>query len=192
MSQDSSSPSRSAAGATDVIVNGETVRMVLDGIDALPADQRDEVRAIFDANGLGDVDANTWYCQKPWLAALRAIGARIDGRALTSLGRHIPKTTVWPTDVTTVPDAIASINDAYRMNHRGPALGAYTFERTDDRQGRVTSTTRYPCSLDIGIVKGVIREFSPTVTTTALAFVHEVSESCRDDGGEECTYAVRW
>ena len=192
MSHDSSSPSRSTATEDSVTVNGETIRTVLAGLDALPAGQADETRAIFDANGLGDVDADTWYAQEAWLAALRAVGTTVGPHALRELGRHLPKTAVWPADVTTVPDAIASITDAYRLHHRGPALGAYAFERIDDRQGRVTSTTPYPCPFDVGLVEGVIREFSPTVTTTAMAFVEEVGDSCRDDGGEQCTYAVRW
>ena len=192
MSRDSSSPSRTTAAATNVTVNGETIRMVLDGADALPEDQRDEVRAIFDANGLGDVDADTWYAQEAWLTALREVGTTVGRQALRSLGRHVPKTAVWPPDVTTVPDAIASINDAYRLNHRGPALGAYTFQRAADRRGRVTTTTPYPCPFDVGLGEGVIREFSPMVTTTALAFVEEVGDPCRKAGGEQCTYTVRW
>jgi hypothetical protein len=175
-----------------VTVSGETIRIVLDGLDALPADQVDETRAIFEANGFGDVDADTWYSQEAWLAALRDVAATVGSRALRSLGQHVPKTTVWPPDVTTVPDAIASINDAYEMNHRGAELGGYAFEHTDDHRGRVSSTTPYPCPFDVGIIEGVIREFSPTVTTTALAFVHEASDSCREAGGDECTYVVRW
>lgn len=192
MPHDGSSSSQSTAADDPVTVNGTTIGIVLDGLDALPDGQVAEARAIFDANGFGDVDPDTWYPQTAWLAALRDVGATVEGHALRSLGRHIPKTTVWPPDVTTVPDAIASINDAYRMNHRGPELGAYAFERTADRRGRVSTTTSYPCPFDVGIVEGVIREFSPTVTTTALAFVHEVSGTCREDGGDQCTYAVRW
>jgi hypothetical protein len=175
-----------------VTVSGETIRTVLDGLDALPPDGVDETRTIFEANGFRDVDPDKWYPRAAWLAALREVAATVGSDALRSLGQHVPKTTVWPPDVTTVPDAIASINDAYHMNHRGSELGAYTFRQTGDHRGRVTSTTPYPCPFDVGIVEGVIREFSPTVTTTALAFVHEVSDTCRADGGEQCTYAVRW
>lgn len=192
MPPDSSSLPRAASGDVAVTVNGETVRLVLDGIDALPADQRDETRAIFDANGFGDVDTDVWYSQADWLAAVRDIGETVGNQALRTLGRQIPKTTVWPDEVTNVPEGIASINDAYLLNHRGPELGAYDFSRTDDHQGRVTTTTPYPCPMERGIVEGVIREFSPTVTTTAMAFVHEVSDTCRDAGGERGTYVVRW
>jgi hypothetical protein len=175
-----------------VRVNGETVRNVLDGIDELPDERERAVRAIFDANGFRDVDDDAWYAQQAWLASLQAVAEAVGPRALQSLGRHVPKTTVWPSAVTTVPDAIASIDAAYRMNHRGPDLGEYGFIRTDDHQGRVTSTTPYPCRFDVGLVEGVVREFSPTVTATAMAFVHKVGDACRDDGGDRCTYAIRW
>lgn len=190
MPHNNSAPGSDAAPR--VTVNGETVQLVLEGLDALPDEQAREARAIFEAKGFAEVDGDAWHSQETWLAALREIATTVEGRALRSLGRQIPKTTVWPDGVETVPDAIASINDAYRLNHRGPELGAYAFDRTDDHKGRVTTTTPYPCLFDIGIVEGVIREFSPTVTTTALTFVHEVSDTCREDGGDKCTYAVRW
>lgn len=192
MSQDSPTPPGSVGAAGTVTVNGETIRKVLDGVPTLPDDQMEKTHAIFEARGIENVTADAWYSQEAWLAALEDLTVEVGSHALRSLGRHVPKTTVWPSDVTTVLDAIASIDAAYRMNHRGPELGAYTFERTDDHRGRVTTSTAYPCPFDVGIVEGVIREFSPTVTTTAMAFVHEVSEPCRGDGGDQCTYAVRW
>lgn len=192
MAQDGYSGAEHRVAEEDVNVYGETVLTVLDGLQTLPDDREDACREIFDAHGLADVHSDEWYSRQPLLASLREIGYSLGDETLTRLGRRVPKTTIWPADVTSPAEALASINKAYQLNHHGKGSGVYDFRQTGDRRGTVTVTTPYPCAYEMGIVEGALHELTSLDSTDTSVEVYEVGTTCRKDGGRHCTYDVQW
>ena len=174
-----------------VEVSGRVVRQAADGLRELPDDGA-RSREILVRNGFDDPNPDEWYPLVRLLDALETIGATLGDEALTRLGTKIPEGVEWPSDVETASEGFETVDDAYQLNHRGGDIGYYEFTEVADRERRVTCANPYPCAFDKGIIEGTLRVFSHNFSYTPMVFLHETSEQCRADGGEECTYRVSW
>lgn len=172
-----------------VEVNGQTVLSVVEGAGEVSSVFEDRALKMLAENGIEDPQADEWYPQQAWLDAFQDIADSIGSQTLRNIGKKIPENADWPPDVDTVAGGLESINQAYHMNHRGGEIGYYEFEATGDAEGEVHCKNPYPCDFDKGIVESVTEEFSPD---GAFVDVLEESETCRNDGGDECVYSVMW
>ena len=175
-----------------VEVSGRVVRQVADGLRELPTEDSVRSREILARNGLDEPNPDDWYLLVELLDALEAIGATLGDETLTRLGAKIPEGVEWPSNVETASDGFETVDEAYRLNHRGGDIGYYEFHEVADRERRVTCANPYPCAFDKGIIEGTLRAFGEEFSYTPMVFLHETSEQCRDDGGEQCTYRVSW
>jgi hypothetical protein len=175
------------AFAPGVQVNGETVLSVVDGMGAFEA----MARNILAGNGIQDPKPGQWYPQQAWLDAFQQIAEKVGLQVLWKIGTRIPENAKWPPDVNTVDKALASIDVAYHMNHRGGEIGHYQFDKTGDRTGVMVCRNPYPDEFDRGIVEAVVRKFKPQ-DSTAMVVRHDDTKPCRKKGGDSCTYVIKW
>ncbi len=174
------------AFSSGVEVNGETVLSVVAGLKKV---QETSLKILAD-NGIVDPQPGQWYPQQAWLNAFKSISNGMGPAALRAIGQQIPVNAQWPPDVDTVEKALASIDVAYHMNHRGGEIGFYHFESVGYRSGKMTCQNPYPSDFDLGIIEATARRFAPEGTYPVVR-LDEMAPS-RKKGGDACTYWVSW
>jgi hypothetical protein len=172
--------------APGVQVTGAAVLAVVAELDDL---RRIGLR-ILAGHGIEAPEHDKWYPQQAWLDAFQELAEKTGRATLKAIGRRIPDTALWPREGYSIPAALASIDVAYHMNHRGGEIGHYGFTRTGDRSAMMVCDNPYPCDFDLGIVERTAGKFSPPGTTPSVR--HDDSRPCRREGAESCTYLVDW
>ena len=149
-----------------------------------------DVGPILKRHGLDEnLDPDGWYPQQAWLDVLREISLMQGGTTLelVGIGMKIPETADWPPEVTTVDEALSSIDVAYHMNHRYGEIGYYHAERIDANTIRVTCENPFPSDFDYGIIYGVTRLFHDH---SREFYVERAARPCRKNGDDQCIYDV--
>lgn len=174
------------AFAPGVEVNGETVLAVVDGMGAYTK----TAYRILEDNGIVDPKPGRWYPQQSWLDAFREIAEKVGPNTVHRIGVKIPNNAIFPPSIDSLVKALASIDVAYHLNHRGGEIGRYRFRLEARRSATIHCENPYPCDFDRGIIEAVASKFRPpgTIVTTE----HEPTPRCRKEGGRTCVYRVRW
>lgn len=170
-------------------VKGVEVSSIVQAADHLSTVFGERIEEMLAANGLGDVQPNSWYPLQSYLDVIRAVGRRIGEKTVFYVGKKLPELTEWPSGVETVIEGMESISGAYETVHRGGDIGYYRVESVTDGELRLRCKNPYPCALDRGIIRGTGEQFSPPTAYVDLA---EQGTRCRADGAEECVYEVTW
>jgi len=174
----------------NVEINGRTVLTVVEeALGKFSETYRDRALAALAEEGIDDPAPEQWYPQQAWLNAFETVADELEPHVLDRLGEQIPAVADWPEDIGSVPEALRSIDEAYRRNHRGGEIGHYRFERIDEQTGEVTCFNPYPCEFDRGLIRGVAQRYAPV---DAFVFIEETGTECRREGGDRCTYTVYW
>jgi predicted hydrocarbon binding protein len=168
----------------EVEANGRTI---LSFVRAFPDALQERGEEILADNGIEDINEDEWYPQEDWLAAFEDVSESMGDSTLGKIGKEIPRNAEWPPGTDTVVEGVESIDEAYRMNHRNGEIGSYTAKRVEQNKIHVECDNPYPCAFDVGIIKGVVKEFGDST-----AFVDEVGDGCREEGAESCLYEVTW
>jgi hypothetical protein len=169
-----------------VEVCGAAVLSVVEGMDL---SQLVALR-VLKAHGIVSPKKDSWHSQQAWLDAFQEIAKKVGPATLRRIGTKIPETALWPPAVHTIEDALASIDVAYHMNHRGGEIGHYSFQKTGEESGTMVCGNPYPCAFDSGIIEATARMFAPKGVVTSVK--HDDSQPCRQKGGESCTYLITW
>ncbi len=172
-----------------VEVDGQAVRSMLAGVGELSSVFEKRMQETLDEKGIGEPQPGEWYPQQAYLDSFKSVADTIGPQTLRNIGKKIPENAEWPPGIDTVGKGLQSIEEAYQMNHRGGEIGYYEFEETGPNERLVYCKNPYPCDLDVGLITAVAEKFSPD---SAIVEVEEESETCRDDGGDECIYRVSW
>lgn len=175
-----------------VEVNGPVVCQSVAGLREHSEEAEAQGREILGQHGIVNPEPEGWYSLRDWLRALDEIGETLGEDALTRLGRKVPEGVEWPPNVDSASKGFATVNEAYQLNHRGGEIGSYEFVETDERERTVVCANPYPCSFDEGIIQGTLRAFGRGFSYTPMVLVHETSDHCRAEGGEQCEYRVVW
>lgn len=165
-----------------VEVNGRSVLAVVDGLGHF----KDKAVAILAAHGISQLDAEEWYSQQSWLNAFREIAEKLGPHALYSIGAKIPENAQFPPSLDSLEKALASIDMAYHLNHRGGEIGTYELHKWSDGSLHFCCHNPYPCEFDRGIIEGVARKFGPA--DHYIIVKHDDSAPCRTKGEDSCTY----
>jgi hypothetical protein len=174
----------------NVEVNGQIVQAVVEeAMGRFSASYREQALAALAEESIDDPDPEEWYPQQAWLDAFERMVENLQPHILARLGEQIPEVADWPTGLTTVPEALRSIDEAYQQNHRGSDIGYYQFDHSEDQAGEVTCYNPYPCPFDRGLIRGVVQQYAPV---NSLVFIEETGETCRRDGDDTCVYTVYW
>ena len=118
----------------------------------------------------------------------------IDGLNLLNLvavGMSVPDNAEFPPDIQTVEDALASLNVAYQMNHRGGDIGEYRYESTGERSGKMICRNPYPSDFDYGLIYRLIQKFR-TASDGHILVKLDTDAPSRKNGHESCTYLLEW
>lgn len=174
------------AFASGVEVNGETVLSVVDGLGPF----KETGLQILAAHGIKDPKAGQWYPQQAWLDAFKDIAGKMGTHTLLAIGKTIPDNAQWPPQVDTVEKALASIDMAYHMNHRGGEIGHYKYEAAGPRMAKMICHNPYPSDFDQGLVYAVARRFAPKGAFPAVKL--DESAPTRKKGADACTFLVTW
>jgi hypothetical protein len=174
------------AFSPSVFVNGQTVLSVMKGMGAFSQMASD----ILARHGIKDLDPAAWYPQQAWLDAFGDISKSVGPRTLDRIGMSIPESAKFPPGIDGVESALASIDVAYHLNHRGGEIGHYAFAKTGENQGVMECRNPYPCDFDHGIIQAMTKRFtSPGKTSTVT---HDTSKPCRAQQGDSCTFLISW
>jgi hypothetical protein len=169
-----------------VEVNGQTVISVIEGMGVF----KDLAIQILADSGIIDSRAGEWYLQQKWLDAFKTISETVGEATLFQIGLKVPDNADWPESIDTIEKALASIDVAYHMNHRGGEIGHYSFESMSPNRSRMLCSNPYPCSFDRGIISAVAKRFNRDKTLVVVKHVHQ--EKCRRNGGQSCQYEITW
>lgn len=170
----------------NVVVSGQSMLAVIEAMELFEK----LACSILEKHGLGAIRADQWYPIQPYLDVYREIYERIGAKTMKTIGRKVPEKAFWPPEITTVEQALASIDVAYRMNHRGGEIGTYAFEKFTDHSGKMVCNNPYLCPFDFGLIEAVAQRFA--VRKLKVRVTHEHPETCRLNGDEACVYGIVW
>ena len=174
------------AYSPQVMVNGQTVLSVINGMGAFKA----SASRILERHGIPNPAPAGWYPQQAWLDAFREIASTIGAKTLHQIGFSIPRSAQFPPGLDTLEKALASIDIAYHLNHRGGEIGHYQFQKTGPAKGIITCRNPYPCDFDRGIIEAMASQFKPIGSFPRVE--HDASKPCRAKQGDSCTYLISW
>ena len=169
-----------------VEVKGTAVISVIEGMGHF----RKAALSILSKHGISDPQEDGWYLQQAWLDAFKEISEKIGSATLEAIGKKIPETAMWPSEIKTIEDALASIDVAYHMNHRGGEIGHYRFEKGSATSAKIVCDNPYPCSFDMGIIKTTASKFVSGKVVPNV--IHADQRHCRKKGAKSCTYVISW
>jgi hypothetical protein len=173
----------------DTEVKGSTVNSLVSAASAVSSVFEKRINDTLAENGIEDVREEEWYSLQACLDTLAEISESIGPQTLASIGKAIPDHADWPPGIDSVSGGLASVGDAYQMNHRKGEIGFYEYEAVGDDEALITCRNPYPCEFDEGLITGVAEKFGEGA---AYVDVAEESDTCRSEGGEACVYRVSW
>lgn len=171
-----------------VEVNGQTILSV---VNALSAGQERRL-GILRNHGI-ELEEDKWYSQQSWLNAFKEISKELGDRTLFMIGKAIPENAKFPPQIDSLQKALAAIDMAYHMNHRGGEIGHYTLLSFDEkkREAIMVCNNPYPSEFDRGIISTMLRRFRPK-DSFKYDVVTDLTKETRMKGGESCTYIINW
>jgi hypothetical protein len=160
---------------------GHAIKATVEGMGS-------EAEEVMARHGLMPFEPDHWYPQQSWLDALKEMGDR-GMLNLVAVGLKIPETAAMPPDILDVESALAAIDVAYHMNHRGGEIGYYKYESVGDKHVKMICKNPYPSDFDYGLIYGFTRRYLPA----GADFVVERQDSpSRVKGDDTCIYDVTW
>ncbi len=181
-----------------IYVNGQTILAVVNGMPKF----KDLAFMILSENGLQNIHVNQWYSMQSWLNAFKTIAEEIGEKTLFEIGKVIPYSADFPSDITTIEKGLKSIDIAYHINHskngKDPmynpqtremqeGIGHYIFESTGNNSAKIIGSNPYPCEFDRGIISAMAQKYKP------LAIVNiDLDSENRKSGGKTTTYIIKW
>lgn len=176
----------------NVEVNGQTILSFINAVPNNALTQR-FMGNVLKKHSLNNLQADNWYSQTSWLNAFKEISTRYGESTLFSIGKVIPENAIFPPQVKNLEGALASIDVAYNMNHRGGAIGYYKLVSFDGSGNKAIMECKnpYPSNFDRGIITTIARKFSPT-SANAVKVELDESKPSRLDGSDSCTYMISW
>ncbi|HLO68763.1 MAG TPA: hypothetical protein VK188_17185 [Holophaga sp.] len=174
------------AASAAVEVNGETVLAVVAGMSFGTT----RALRVLASHGIPEPRPGQWYRQQAWLDAFREIAATLGPSTLFSIGQKIPENATFPPGIDGIHKALAAIDAAYRMNHRGGPIGSYRYQADGPRQALLVCDNPYPSDFDRGIIAAVAERYKPAGTRVRVELDPE--RPTRKTGGDSCTFRVSW
>lgn len=166
-----------------VEVRGVTILSVTMGLG-------DTVIPLLEKYSFHPIQEDSWYNQQAWLNTFQELKAG-NFLNMVAIGMNIPDLAVWPPQVTTVHEALGSIDVAYHMNHRNGEIGSYHYTATGERTGVMVCNTPYPSDFDYGLIYRIVQKFRDQ-TSTKFTVKRDDTIQNRKTGGDECVYHIDW
>jgi len=143
------------ASSPKVEVDGRTVVAVVNGMLVRPL-----ARELMEAEGIRNVSPGDWIPKQAWLNVCRSVQENLGADTLYAIGRRIPYSAEFPDEqMHDVPSALAAIDVAYHMAHRGGEIGVYKYVEAGPEHYQIQCDNPYPNVLDLGIVTSLVERF---------------------------------
>ncbi len=176
----------------EVEVLGEVIEAFIAGF---PTELASLGMQILARQGIDDPRRGDFYELQSLLDAMKEIQNRFSGPMLYRIGVNIAGKAKLPPGIDSLESCLASIDQAYHMNHRGGPIGNYEYERIGEEGGlmraRLVCPNPYPCSFDRGVIEGFTSRFKSSEVKDVIV-LHDETQPCRKFGGHSCTYSVSW
>lgn len=177
---------RSTQG-TSVEVYGRSVQAVVSAMEFLKL----KAQRILATHGIESLQPEQWYPLQNVINSFEDILKQVGPHTTRAIGRAVPKSAVFPPAINSFESALLSLDQAYRMNHRGSGdIGSYRFIPGEGRSARMMADNPYPCEFDQGIMEALYDRFQPK-GSFVLRIEHE-GTGCRAKGARSCTYNLKW
>ena len=137
--------------------------------------------------GAESIDEDIYYPAEKYIETLQSIETDMSAQVVKKVGRYMMENAKWPANMVNLEQGLASIDEAYRMNHKPNSkadIGEYGFKKIDDTTFEIHCDNPYPCALDIGIITGVTNAFDEKTYV-----IH--GEMRREKGGTMCVYVIK-
>jgi hypothetical protein len=172
--------------APNVEVNGETV---LATVNAFPEYMRKIALDILKKNGIENPAPGIWYSQKAWLDSFKEVSLKFGSNTLFEIGKAIPANAKFPPEINNIEKALASIDVAYKMNHRNGDIGFYKLVSHDANTKILVMNCKnpYPCDFDRGIITTMARKFKAGVVVKL-----DTTKPSRNEGAEDSWYIITY
>lgn len=151
-----------------------------------------KARDIFADYGLEDVDPDEYYHYDKIAPAFEAVVENAGEKTMRQGGKQMGLDIPWPDDVTSIHDALASLDDIHKVATKAPderasaPAGGYTYEKLGPREARVGVTERYPNpeALVLGVYEGIVQTFSDEGVATF--------DDAAPRSGERSAWTLSW
>jgi hypothetical protein len=172
-----------------VEVLGQTVLAM---VAAFPDSMKSVGLTMLENNGLKNLDVTSWYSQKKWLDAFRQISERFGQNTLFEIGKKIPENAAFPPQINTLEQALASIDMAYRMNHRNGEIGYYKLLSFDEKAKKAVMEcyNPYPFNFDKSLITTMSRKFHKGKGVINVEL--DATKPSRQADGEKSWYIIKW
>jgi len=174
------------AASPSVEVNGEAVLSVVAGMTFGTT----RALRVLAAHGIVDPKPGQWYRQQAWLDAFQEIAATLGPSTLFNIGRKIPEQARFPASIDGIHKALAAIDEAYRMNHRGGDIGSYRYLADGPGRAVLVCDNPYPSDFDRGIIHAMADRHKPEGARVRVEL--DAARPTRKQGGDSCTFIVTW
>ncbi|QEY33035.1 sensor domain-containing diguanylate cyclase [Synechococcus sp. RSCCF101] len=137
------------------------------------------IRDILLEHGIDLDSEREWFPFQDYLDAIWEVRDRFGDATMFSIGCNVSSEALWPAGIDSLGAALASIDAAYHLNHRGDAdIGFYAARQLSPDHHELTCHTPYPPYLDLGIIRGICKTFAPENEPWAI------SQPSPDDSGD--------
>ncbi|HEX8826260.1 MAG TPA: hypothetical protein VF794_40520 [Archangium sp.] len=173
--------------SSQVEVYGRSVQALVDAMEFLTG----KVQRVLASHGIASLDPEKWYPMSAVLDSFDDILKQVGPHTTRAIGLAIPKNAVFPPGIDSFESALLSLDQAYRMNHRGSGdIGSYRYQRTGELSAQMVCDNPYPCEFDQGIILALYGRFQPK-GSYVLQIEHETAD-CRKTGAVACVYRLKW
>lgn len=169
-----------------VEVNGQTILSIVNGMGAM----KTLALKYLASAGLTDIEPEGWYSQQAWLDVFSMISQKVGKNTLKAIGKSIPESAKFPPEIQDIHSALASIDVAYKMNHRNGNIGFYNYSKVSDNEAMLHCQNPYPSEFDEGIIEAMAEKFAQP-GQLPRAFLDDGKET-RRNGAKSCTFIIKW
>ena len=170
----------------DLKVIGQTILAVVDGMGVF----KETALKWLKEEGIENPKPDKYYSEQAWLNCFKRISRTLGDVTLRNIGRTWPSNVQFPPELNSIEQVLETMDKIYQINHIGEGdPGHYTWEKTGESSGIMTTDHPYPCSLDHGVLEGFVNHFKEP---EQFASVEHLPDSCKMDSGEICKFEIKW
>lgn len=161
----------------DAEVHGSIMQAFLDNVKA------NLVQPLLNKYDLTEIEAEGWYKQQVFLNIYADLAEGKDDESIVAIGMQTMEKTAFPTEITTVYDALNVLPTAYRMTHRNvPEEEGWQIKRLAPTHLQVIFNAPYPDDAAFGYLYVIAKNYKPkTHTFSVRPLPHAEDEVSRFD-----------
>lgn len=170
-----------------VEVYGRSVQALLHAMEFLKL----KAGQVLASHGIESLEPEEWYPMQSVLDSFNDILQQVGPHTTRSIGRSVPQSAVFPPAINSFESALQSLDQAYRMNHRGSGdIGSYRYQPGVNKSAGMVCDNPYPCEFDQGLIEALYDRFPPKGSIRLL--IEHGPGGCRGKGSHACTYFLTW